>query len=205
MMLGARTAAWSGKALPYLRRVAYLESTGTQFIEFPFNKFARIECRFSMTELDLNYDRIFSISDMDSNRIQFRYVDGFFGWSDKWERGIYFTQDYYIHSVIVNRGKLYLDGSLYRDFGPNFIDRGTTSGCCLFGLWDNYNKSIYHSKCRIYETYIELYDGTILDLIPVLDFSGRPCMYNKSPGAATLDDPSRFFYNKDTGEFTWGD
>ena len=33
MMLGARTAAWSGKQLPYDAEVEYLESTGTQWID----------------------------------------------------------------------------------------------------------------------------------------------------------------------------
>ena len=33
MMLGARTAAWSGRALPYDAEVEYLESTGTQWID----------------------------------------------------------------------------------------------------------------------------------------------------------------------------
>lgn len=33
MMLGARTAAWSGKARPYDAEVEYLESTGTQYID----------------------------------------------------------------------------------------------------------------------------------------------------------------------------
>ena len=33
MMLGARTAAWSGKPLPYDAEVEYLESTGTQWID----------------------------------------------------------------------------------------------------------------------------------------------------------------------------
>ena len=33
MMLGARTAAWSGKSLPYDAEVEYLESTGTQWID----------------------------------------------------------------------------------------------------------------------------------------------------------------------------
>ena len=32
-MLGARTAAWSGKRLPYDAEVEYLESTGTQWID----------------------------------------------------------------------------------------------------------------------------------------------------------------------------
>lgn len=33
MMIGARTGAWSGKALPYDAEVEYLESTGTQYID----------------------------------------------------------------------------------------------------------------------------------------------------------------------------
>ena len=33
MMLGARTAAWSGKRLPYDAEVEYLESTGTQWVD----------------------------------------------------------------------------------------------------------------------------------------------------------------------------
>ena len=33
MMLGARTAAWSGKPLPYDAEVEYLESTGNQWID----------------------------------------------------------------------------------------------------------------------------------------------------------------------------
>ena len=32
MMLGARTAAWSGRALPYYAEVEYLEGTGKQYI-----------------------------------------------------------------------------------------------------------------------------------------------------------------------------
>ena len=36
MMLGARTAAWSGKALPYDAEIEFLESTGTQYIGLGF-------------------------------------------------------------------------------------------------------------------------------------------------------------------------
>ena len=38
MMLGARTAAWSGKSLPYDAEVEYLESTGTQWIDTGYTK-----------------------------------------------------------------------------------------------------------------------------------------------------------------------
>ena len=33
MQVAARTGAWSGNELPYLRRVAYLESHGTEYID----------------------------------------------------------------------------------------------------------------------------------------------------------------------------
>ena len=38
MMLGARTAAWSRKPLPYDAEVKYLESTGTQLIDTGYTK-----------------------------------------------------------------------------------------------------------------------------------------------------------------------
>ena len=48
MMLGARTAAWSGKALPYDAEVEYLEASGTQFIDTLYHCSNRsvFECDF---------------------------------------------------------------------------------------------------------------------------------------------------------------
>ena len=59
MMLGARTAAWSGKPLPYDAEVEYLESTGTQYIDTRFRPGLDFidygcYCDFSIMRLDVN-------------------------------------------------------------------------------------------------------------------------------------------------------
>ena len=48
MMLGARTAAWSGKALPYDAEVEYLESTGTQWIDTRVNADSNLSVEITM-------------------------------------------------------------------------------------------------------------------------------------------------------------
>ena len=47
MLVAARTAAWSGKALPYDAEVEYLESTGTQYIDTEYTnpEVRTVECR----------------------------------------------------------------------------------------------------------------------------------------------------------------
>ena len=47
MMLGARTGAWGGKPLPYLRRVAYLESHGTEWIDTGVNTKQTLKIRLA--------------------------------------------------------------------------------------------------------------------------------------------------------------
>ena len=56
MMVGARTAAWSGNALPYLRRVAYLESHGTEYVStgISFSDTKVFSCRYSFNRIDIS-------------------------------------------------------------------------------------------------------------------------------------------------------
>lgn len=49
---------------------------------------------------------------------------------------------------------------------------------------------------RIYAVKITEGDKLVMDLIPVLDKSGEPCMFDKVTG--------QFYYNQGTGEFTYG-
>ena len=64
MMLGARTAAWIGKRLPYDAEVEYLESTGTQWIDTGVNGY-----------LDFDYDIKFLIP----TPVSPNYYNSFFG------------------------------------------------------------------------------------------------------------------------------
>ena len=56
MMLGARTAAWSGKPLPYDAEVEYLESTGTQYIDtgFKADRSTVVKCALSVVRRATN-------------------------------------------------------------------------------------------------------------------------------------------------------
>ena len=64
MMLGARTAAWRGKHLPYDAEIEYLESTGTQWIDTGVNGY-----------LDFDYDIKFLIP----TPVSQNYYNSFFG------------------------------------------------------------------------------------------------------------------------------
>ena len=64
MMLGARTAAWRGKHLPYDAEIEYLESTGTQWIDTSVNGY-----------IDFDYDIKFLIP----TPVSPNYYNSFFG------------------------------------------------------------------------------------------------------------------------------
>lgn len=55
----------------------------------------------------------------------------------------------------------------------------------------------HFANCRIYNA--KFYDNGMLklDLIPVLDISGRPAMFDEVSNT--------LFYNQGTGEFTYGE
>ena len=62
-----------------------------------------------------------------------------------------------------------------------------------------------YAYVKISELKVEKDGVDLLSIIPVLDFSVRPCFYNQAPSAVPATDPSRYFYNQGTGEFTWGE
>ena len=61
-------------------------------------------------------------------------------------------------------------------------------------LFSGINK--YYSSVRMYN--FKIYDNDVLvrDMIPVLDPTGTPCMYDKVEG--------KFYYNSGTGDFIAG-
>ena len=215
MMLGARTGVWSGKPLPYLLRVAYLESNGNCYID------TGLKCDDTagfkvdvMPYVGSGNSRIIGSYSGSNGRwaFVFRATGGnkfYFGWNNA-------SGDLADSSVVIgNRFTAELNFKNSRKFIAGQIDISILDtlyanqpyNAYLFG--NNLNGSVTLSECfrgRMYSAIMTRGQTIERDFVPVLDLSGVPCMYNQAPLVGIPeDDPSRFFYNQGTGEFTWGD
>ena len=214
-MLGARTAAWSGKQLPYLRLVAYLESNGNCYIDTDFkcDDTAGFKVDVMPYSGSVNSRVIGSYSGSDGRWVFVirtgSYNRCYFGWNNA-------SGDLADSSVVVgNRFTAELNFKNSRKFIAGKTDVSLSGtlyanqpyNAYLFG--NNQNGSVTLSDCfkgRIYSAIMTRGQTIERDFVPVLDLSGVPCMYNQAPLVGIPeDDPSRFFYNQGTGEFTWGD
>ena len=200
MMLGARTGAWSGKALPYLRRVKYLESSGTQYIETKLYPKSSWTFDTEITCLRDNYNCVY--------------------WGSR-SGGDYLSYDLqcYLNSNTTYQPasfiKLYSTSTISKDnwssgikpiVGLSYLFTGitvvhsmqdATYPIVMFGFNNIGVVNAASGVCRI--GLLAAYDNDVLIVkyIPVIDLSGRPAMYDEVSG--------QFFYNKGTGEFTWGE
>ena len=199
-MLGARTAVWSGKPLPYLRRVKYLENSGTQYIEtklYPKSSWTfdteitclrdNYNCIYWGSRSGGNYlsydlqcylnsnttDPAFSIIKLYSTRVDSEY---------NWSSGI---------KPIIGLSYLLTGITVAQSM------KDATYPIVMFGLNNIGKVDPLNGVCRI--RLLAAYDNDVLiaKYIPVIDLSGRPAMFDEVRG--------QFFYNKGTGEFTWGE
>ena len=194
MMVGARTAAWSGKALPYLRRVAYLESSGTQYVDFGvtpvFNDSFEIE--YSIPDhFEMNIPPFgclnYTCVNQKTNKKQAFYPRFFTTGAQALPNYVYDPNYKYVINI-ENRIVTFLQDGV--EFDTLNIGKYEANGSLwCFGRSDTKAKA---NKMRCYRFKIR-----DIDTIPVLDLSGRPAMYDEVSG--------QFFYNQGTGEFTWGE
>ena len=209
MMLGARTAAWSGKQLPYLRRVAYLESDGAQII-----KFQVISKSNASFELDMQSD-YFGI---ESPLVDTPAAQKFVSVGEKTMMRVwnlrnfsnYGSLSFFWNNNWVNGYKVHLDGGFhmigigYIDFQGRHravmrVDRKDVLFHSYPDTWDSglQEFKVYGITFKIRSLSYAVAGEINVDAIPVLDLSGRPAMYDEVSG--------QFFYNQGTGEFTWGE
>lgn len=204
------------RTLPYLRRVAYLESNGNCYIDTGFKCDDTSGFKVDVMPYigDGNSRVIGSYSGSNGRwtfvfRASGVYVNTYYyGWNSASENlldtsvGINnrFTAELNFKNsrkFIVGQTDISLFGTLYANQPYNAY---------LFG--NNQNGSVTLSECfrgRIYSTVMTRGENVERDFIPVIDLSEVPCMYNQAPSEVPADDPSRFFYNQGTGEFTWGE
>ena len=175
------------KQLPYLRRVAYLESHGTEWIDTGV---------LSSSELVVAVDFVCNSGYVfgtyippyqfacDTNDPGYWRIDGF-GYSPmrNISKGIR-------HVIVLRNGPSTLDGDVVLNIDASFFDKGSRvllfkadAAAGLTGMVYSCSISKNGKKLRFYT--------------PVLDLSGRPAMYDEVSG--------QFFYNQGTGEFTWGE
>ena len=192
------------RTLPYLRRVAYLESHGTEYIDTGVvpEIGCEIECEYFYTGYvaNSNAQALFSAGTGTYQLIAlgaFDVVHGF--WFKYFSTGHAKSLTYYPTT-----------GEWYRIF-VDAIGVATVGGSSIVSSaeyeLDGIDKTLYllarrdktsFMKGRIRSFSFSSKTGNkLLDLIPVLDLSGRPAMYDKVSG--------QFFYNQGTGEFAWGE
>ena len=169
MMLGARTAAWSGKRLPFDAEIEYLESTRTQWIDTGVKTLSSstVEVEAAATVFKSG-DVIFgSVGEDDSSLLRaLIYDDPTRGPIISLQSGRYGVTDAFIaydtafHNYIITPTKAEVDGKTFS------VTRSDNSlrNFLLFAFVSNSFKNSHAriSRCKIYNS-----DVLVLDLIPV--------------------------------------
>ena len=176
MMLGARTAAWSRKALPYDAEVEYLGSTGTQWIDTRVNADSNLSVEITMANAGTPFENVNPIGailvtpicrhHLNFNQVgEGRVINYYFGNGD-YSRVLsnYNPTDGEIFTFKVDAiNKTFTVASFLDTFPNDTFDTGLSYW--LFGR--NGTTPPYLSSLRIYSA--KLWDGNSLvrDLIPV--------------------------------------
>lgn len=191
------------KQVPYLRRVAYLQSTGTQYIDAPIH-----------ASSELSIDIVFENAGTSINNTN---PLGSILNSPRERHHAHFSAQglsyYFVNGEVnVKLSKSVSDGNRIRlivdalnglisaedELGKNTVhnDQGADWDTGIdYRLFARAGIE-YFSKVKIYSA--KLWDSqNVVDFIPVLDLTGRPAMYDEVSG--------QFFYNQGTGEFTCGE
>ena len=175
------------RTLPYLRRVAYLESHGTEWIDTGV---------LSSSELEVAVDFV-----CNSGFVFGTYVSpyqfgcdtdssGYWRIDGSGQRPSRNISKGRRHVIVLRNGPSTLDGDVVLNMNASFFDEG--SRVLLFKA-DNQSGLVG----SVYSCSISKNGQNLRSYIPVLDLSGRPAMYDEISG--------QFFYNQGTGEFTWGE
>ena len=206
MMLGARTAAWSGKSLPYDAEVKYLESSGTQWIDTRATANSNLSVEIKMANVGTPWTNVNPIGAILTeprcrHHINFspKYeVTYYFGKNDTCRiSSNYMPADAEIFTFKVDAiSKEFTFGTVLGTFPNDTFDTGLSYW--LFGR--NGTTTPYLGSLRIYSA--KLWDGNILarDFIPVRFTNER----GETEGAMYDRVSGELFGNAGTGAFVIG-
>ena len=199
MMLGARTAAWSGKALPYDADVEYIESTGTQYIETGVipDRNTKISVTTAVTATT---EQFMGAIDEKTNRFHFSfYSSGLFrGCVGRLQIDMG-SADQLVHTFTIDapNNTVSKDGTSY-----SFVMSGLIPSISiwLFGRNSDNERYIRRIKIRIYSCQIYQNGILVRDLIPVR-FTNES---GESDGTMYDRVSCQLFRNQGTGAFIIG-
>ena len=183
--------------------VKYLESTGTQYIDTNYkpNGNTIIELKYQTPTQNTIQQGIFGARDSGNNRFTLftgAVKNGFQVDYSIVEPGlaIYSQNIPGVDGTAINVIKLsnYL---IINDNKISEVSKKTFQNSQNMYLFANNNNGIAQLPMKGYIWYFKIYEGDTLvrDYIPVIDSSGRPCLYDK------VED--KFYYNQGTGEFLY--
>ena len=188
------------KRKPYYCEVEYLESSGTQYIDTGFKIDDTCGYDISWMALNANDTIIMGTKGAGDSRWVLSGNNNpnvNLSWNINYGRaGLGLNKIQTSQMNYLNGRKRVLNGIQITDISETLSADASTYSVCIFGgYWGSGTASLY-STCRLY--YAKITKGLTLvrDLIPVLDWSMTPCMYDKVSG--------KLFYNAGTGTFTYG-
>lgn len=189
---------------PYRKKLIYLESTGTQYIDTGIAATADIKISVGI------YSSLFGTSDNVSiygSRTSASANDNFglINFSNtkrfRFDRGSY---NLAASSDVISSNTYY---EVTRDGADNYVNGVLVSTCTstftpnsnlpiyLFGINQSNTVNFLNAKFRLYFCKIYTNSTLVQYLIPVLDRNNVPCMYDKVSG--------KLFYNQGTGTFNY--
>lgn len=212
LLMAQRAAMMGGKALPYIQRVPYLESHGAEYIDSGVRARTGISilANFVITKSQ-NDTALCGAKGTGNNRLvpfamffttysipRADFVYGIGGDTSMQMNKIEVGGHYEVRIAAGSRIVANVNGIEYSR-SANPVDTDTT----LRVFAREWNGAINSFASIRLENMSIWLDGVLeRSLVPVLDMSGNLCMYNEAQSEIPADDPSRFFYNQGTGEFT---
>ena len=173
-------------------RLEYIESNGTQYIntgkEFTFANDDEFYMRFALTNTDGS--QAFAAVGNDQASNQFSMYGGTVGNFHRC-KGVSVSVSANTIYEYTNSDQVYFNGQTFAK-----KDELSPSGVTWLLARNNNGTPQYFARVRLYEMYYKTAGELIMHLVPVLDASGVPCLYDLVSGTT--------LYNAGSGYFAYG-
>ncbi len=173
----------------------YIESTGTQYLDTGYTMNPDDNVEIIMTATGLQYD---AITWTGANAfLQLRLQDG---WSIKQDGNVipYGEKDNIRVEYSNNIETLYINQTQTQSLNWSAFTSKKDVKIAIFKLGQYNNNGTFNTpatKMRLYSYKLTINGAMIRDMIPVLDYRGTPCMFDKISG--------EYLYNAGTDKFLY--